>query len=26
VGSKAPWYQIVDALPKYEQWPPEMAS
>jgi hypothetical protein len=24
-GSKAPWYEIVDALPKYEKWPPEMA-
>jgi hypothetical protein len=25
VGSKAPWYEIVDALPQYEAWPPGMA-
>ena len=25
VGSKAPWYEIVDTLPQYEEWPPEMA-
>ena len=25
VGSKAPWYEIVDALPQYEEWPPGMA-
>jgi len=22
VGSKASWYEIVDALPQYEEWPP----
>ena len=25
VGFKAPWYEIVDALPQYEEWPPGMA-
>jgi hypothetical protein len=25
VGSKAPWYEIVDALPQYQEWPPGMA-
>ena len=24
VGSKAPWYEITDALPQYEEWPPRM--
>jgi hypothetical protein len=24
VGSKAPWYEIADALPQFEQWPPGM--
>jgi hypothetical protein len=24
VGSKAPWYEILDALPQYDQWPPGM--
>ena len=24
VGSKAPWYEIADALPKFEEWPPGM--
>jgi hypothetical protein len=23
VGSKAPWYEIADALPQFEEWPPE---
>lgn len=23
VDSKAPWYEITDSLPQYEQWPPE---
>ena len=23
VGSKAPWYEITDDLPQYEEWPPE---
>jgi hypothetical protein len=22
VGSKAPWYEITDALPQFEKWPP----
>ncbi len=22
VGSKAPWYEITDELPRYEKWPP----
>ena len=22
VGSKAPWHEITDELPQYEQWPP----
>ncbi len=22
VGSKAPWYDITDALPQYQEWPP----
>jgi hypothetical protein len=22
VGSKAPWYEITDALPQYKEWPP----
>jgi hypothetical protein len=22
VGSKAPWYDITDALPQYDKWPP----
>lgn len=25
VGSKAPWYEIADALPQFESWPPGMA-
>jgi hypothetical protein len=24
VGSKAPWYEITDDLPQYEEWPPSM--
>ena len=24
VGSKAPWYEIADALPQHEEWPPGM--
>lgn len=24
VGSKAPWYEIADALPQFEEWPPEI--
>ncbi len=24
VGSKATWYEIADALPQFEQWPPGM--
>lgn len=24
VGSKAPWYEITDALPQFETWPPGM--
>lgn len=24
VGSKAPWYEIGDALPQFEKWPPGM--
>lgn len=24
VGSKAPWYEITDALEQHEQWPPGM--
>jgi hypothetical protein len=24
VGSKAPWYEIADALPQFEEWPPGM--
>jgi hypothetical protein len=24
VGSKAPWYEIADALPQFEKWPPGM--
>jgi len=24
VGSKAPWFEITDALPQFEQWPPGM--
>lgn len=23
VGSKAPWYEITDGLPQYNEWPPE---
>jgi hypothetical protein len=23
VGSKAPWYEITDALPQFEEWPTE---
>lgn len=23
VGSKAPWYEITDALPQHQAWPPE---
>jgi hypothetical protein len=23
VGSKAPWYEITDHLPQYDEWPPE---
>ncbi len=22
VGSKAPWYEIADAIPQFEEWPP----
>jgi hypothetical protein len=22
VGSKAPWYEMVDALPRFEEYPP----
>ena len=22
VGSKAPWYEITDGLPQYDEWPP----
>jgi hypothetical protein len=22
VGSKAPWYDITDDLPKFDEWPP----
>ena len=22
VKSKAPWYEIADALPQFEEWPP----
>ena len=25
VGSKAPWYEIVDILPQYQEWPPGIA-
>jgi hypothetical protein len=24
VGSKAAWYEIFDALPRYEEWPPRI--
>ena len=24
VASKAPWYEIADALPQFEEWPPEI--
>jgi hypothetical protein len=24
VGSKAPWYEIADALPQFEEWPTRM--
>lgn len=24
VGSKAPWHEITDALPQFEEWPPGM--
>lgn len=26
VGSKAPWYEILDALPRHSEWPPEMIA
>ena len=26
VGSKAPWYQIPDDLPQFEEWPPETSE
>lgn len=26
VGSKAPWYEILDALPQHDQWPPGMGA
>ena len=26
VGSKAPWYEIADALPQHQQWPPGMET
>jgi hypothetical protein len=26
VGSKAPWYEITDGLPQYEEWPPGGAN
>lgn len=25
VGSKAPWYQITDGLPQYDEWPESIA-
>lgn len=24
VGSKAPWHEVLDTLPQYDQWPPGM--
>ena len=24
VGSKAPWHDIADRLPQYEEWPPSI--
>jgi hypothetical protein len=24
VGSKAPWYEIADTLPRFDEWPPGM--
>ena len=24
VGSKAPWHEITDVLPQFEEWPAEM--
>ena len=26
VGSKAPWYEITDDLPQFEEWPPESSE
>ncbi|MDX1512555.1 MAG: GFA family protein [Gammaproteobacteria bacterium] len=26
VGSKAPWYEIADPLPRFERWPPGLES
>jgi len=26
VGSKAPWYQITDNLPQFDEWPPETSE
>jgi hypothetical protein len=26
VGSKAPWYEITDDLPRFEEWPPGFGS
>ena len=26
VGSKAPWYEITDSLPQYEEYPPEFGA
>jgi hypothetical protein len=26
VGSKAPWYEITDALPRHDEYPPELAT
>jgi hypothetical protein len=23
VGSKAPWHEIIDSLPRFEEWPPD---
>ena len=26
VGSKAPWYEISDALPQHREWPPDVEA
>jgi hypothetical protein len=26
VGSRAPWYEIADVLPQFEEWPPGFES